>query len=142
MSSGHARSAAPASAADPSAQYREGLAKGELLLARCVDCDHRRLPPRLACPSCGSRRPARWERASGRGRIWSHVTFHKRYLPDGPDVPYTVVLVELEEGPRVIAAVTGFDDLELRVGLPVRARLEPRSRTPLRFEPSDTEETS
>jgi uncharacterized protein len=141
MSSAYSRSGAPATAADPSAPYREALEKGELLLARCVECEHARLAPRTACPSCGSRRPPRWERASGRGRIWSHVTFHKRYLPDGPEVPYTVVLVELEEGPKVISALTGLEGRELRVGLPVRARLVPGSHMPLRFEPTDTEET-
>jgi hypothetical protein len=107
--------------ADALAAYREGLARGELLVTRCPDCGHHQLPSRPVCPACSSRRPGEWVAVSGRGTVWSYVVFHKRYLADGPGTPYNVAVVQLDEGPRLITSVSAG---ELRVGLPVQAVFE------------------
>ena len=120
---------------DVLAAYREGLARGELLVTRCPDCGHLQLPPRPVCGRCSSVRPAEWVPVSGRGRVWSFVVFHKRYLADGPETPYAVAVVKLDEGPRLITNVITDDPAGLRVEEAVEAVFE-RGESPLvKFKP-------
>ncbi len=47
--------------------------------------------------------------ASGRGRIFSYVVYHRVYHPGFADeVPYAVAVIELDEGPRMISNVIGI----------------------------------
>jgi len=71
------------------------------------------------CPKCGSR-DMHWARLSGRGTVWSHCTFHRKYFPEfEADLPYNVALVELEEGPRLITNLIDVDRRDIRIGMPV-----------------------
>ena len=56
---------------------------------------------------------------SGRGEVYSFTTV--RDAPEGPSeqVPYTVALVRLEEGPLVTAQLTDLDQQDVEIGLPV-----------------------
>ena len=120
---------------DALAAYRDGLARGELLVTRCPDCGHLQLPPRPVCGKCSSARPGEWVPVSGRGRVWSFVVFHKRYLADGPETPYAVAVVKLDEGPRLITNVIADDPGDLRVDQAVEAVFE-RGESPLvKFKP-------
>ncbi len=87
---------------DPdSAPFWEGTAAGELRVQVCVHCGQRRMPPRPMCFRCRSLE-ARWERLSGRGRIWSFVIAHPPLLPAyEAHAPYNVVVVECEEDPAI-----------------------------------------
>jgi uncharacterized OB-fold protein len=93
----------------------EAAARGELAVPRCRECGLAFWPGGPVCPACLSW-AVEWERCSGRGRVTSWVRFHKRYW-EGAEVPYVVVLVELEEGPRLISGWAS--DEEPRVGAPV-----------------------
>jgi uncharacterized OB-fold protein len=46
----------------------------------------------------------------------------QRYFPafEG-DIPYVVAFVQLEEGPRLMATVTGCDPADLRCDMPLEA---------------------
>ena len=55
------------------------------------------------CPTC-STLGTEWVEASGRGSIYSWVIAHHAAHPAFADqVPYNIVLVELEEGPRMVS---------------------------------------
>ena len=57
---------------------------------------------------------------SGRGKVFSFVTFHRVYRPAfAQDVPYVVALVELEEGPRVLTNILGISHEDVRCEMPV-----------------------
>lgn len=100
------------------APYWEGLTAGELRFQRCGDCRNAWLPAREECPKCLSDTVS-WEPAAGRGRIVSWVVYHQAVHPAFADrVPYTVAVVELEEGPRLISGVDASDDA-LAIELPV-----------------------
>lgn len=94
---------------------------GRLLVQRCTSCGTLRHPPGPACAECHS---FEWDtvEASGRGTVYSYVVVHHPQTPMF-EYPLPVVLVELEEGVRVVSNVldVGPDDLE--VGLPVVAEL-------------------
>ncbi len=82
--------------------FTEGLARGQLRYQRCADCGAAQTLSRLACTACGSERLA-WHDASGRGTVLA-ASVISRAPSDAfrPLVPYTLVMVELAEGPRVV----------------------------------------
>src|SRR5262245_3236217 len=84
----------------PNAEFYAWAARGELRLQRCADCGTWRHPPRHRCASCGSV-AATWERVTGRGKVFSWTITHQQLDPAFA-VPYAVVIVELEEGPRLV----------------------------------------
>jgi uncharacterized OB-fold protein len=69
------------------------------------------------CPKC---RSLDWEaiESSGRGTVYSYVMPHQPRFPFF-DYPYVVVLVELEEGVRLVSNLTGIDPPDVTVGMPV-----------------------
>lgn len=82
--------------------YTEGLAQGQLRYQRCEDCGAAQTLSRLACGACGSERLA-WHQASGHGTVLA-ASVVSRAPSDAfrPLVPYTLVLVALDEGPHVV----------------------------------------
>ncbi|MFJ4977598.1 Zn-ribbon domain-containing OB-fold protein [Streptomyces coeruleorubidus] len=83
------------------APFWEYAARGELRVQACSGCGELRFPPRPCCPHCQSFE-AEWRRVSGRGRLWSYVVPHPPLLPGYAElVPYNVVVVELDEAPRI-----------------------------------------
>lgn len=109
---------------DPSplgAPYWEGANRDQLLIQRC-DCGHVFHPPLPACPACGSRDWC-WQPASGRGSVFSYTVVHLAAHPDfGAHVPYVAALVELEEGPRMVADILDVEPEDVHIGMPLRVR--------------------
>jgi len=68
-----------------------------------------------------------WQETSGRGRIYSFVVYHRVYHPAfEQDVPYTVAIVELDEGPRLLANIVGTPADAIRCDMRVRVVFEER----------------
>jgi hypothetical protein len=85
-------------------------ADGHLLLRHCAACDTW-YPAWLDFCSADYTHELGWRRASGGGRLFSWVTYHKHYdLPRDLPVPYTVGLVVLAEGPRTVGIVHAAAD--------------------------------
>jgi uncharacterized OB-fold protein len=99
------------------------LARGELRLQRCAACGTWRHPPRIRCAHCGSLEVT-WERASGRGRVYSWTVTHRAVDPAFTP-PYAILVVELEEGPRLVGNLRGLEPSELVLDLPVVVEIEP-----------------
>ena len=82
--------------------YWDGVAAGQLRLQSCSACGALRHYPRLLCDRCYSD-GVEWQTASGRGRVHSWTVAHHPYHPAFvTEVPYTLVIVDLEEGPRAL----------------------------------------
>jgi uncharacterized OB-fold protein len=96
--------------------FWEGIAAGTLLLQRCR-CGRLRHPPGPVCPACHS---FEWEAvaASGRGRVYSYAVAHHPAIPPF-QYPNPIGLVELEEGPRIVARLVGVDPDAIRIGMAV-----------------------
>lgn len=94
--------------------------RGELRMQRCTACGHWAWPPVPRCEACDSD-TFTWTQFSGRGRVRSYCTFERSYYPQCP-APWTVILVELEEGVLFISDPADLPTDELRDGLPVRLR--------------------
>lgn len=111
------------------AQYYERAARDGLHLQRCTACNAWRHPPRFSCASCGSPEWS-WQPASGRGRVFSWTVTHRAVDPALADaVPYAVVVVEMEEGVRLVGNIAGDEDSVLELDLPVVVDLDRRSDT-------------
>ena len=82
--------------------FWEGTRAGELRLQRCDACAHVYFPPRPFCPQCGGREVS-VQRASGRAALYSYV-IHHRAAP-GFVPPYSIAVVQLEEGPRMMTNI-------------------------------------
>lgn len=84
------------------AHFWTGTREGVLLIQRCRDCENRYFPPRPFCPRCSSRRVEPFA-ASGRASLLSYA-ISARPAP-GLAAPYSIAIVELEEGPRMMTNV-------------------------------------
>jgi uncharacterized OB-fold protein len=82
--------------------FWDGTNAGELRLQRCDACAHAYFPPRPFCPKCASRKVS-WFKASGRAILYSYV-IHHRPAP-GFTPPYSIAVVELAEGPRMMTNI-------------------------------------
>jgi len=101
--------------------------ENRLVVQRCEGCGRRRFPPREICSECLCR-DARWVESGGRGTVVSFNVMHQVYHPAfAAEVPYAVVLVELEDGGRMIANVVDCPLDRLAIGMAVEAVFEKRS---------------
>jgi uncharacterized OB-fold protein/acyl dehydratase len=94
-----------------------GTAAGELRIQSCGDCGALRHPPGPMCMQCGSPNP-RYVVAAGTGEVFSYVVHHHPPVP-GKRLPIVIALVELTEGVRVLAEMTGVEPGQVEIGLPV-----------------------
>lgn len=97
----------------PLAAWRAHLADGRLMLQRCADCQRFVFYPRVLCPFCASESLS-WERAGERGGVVHAVTVVARKDKDGG--PYNVVLVDLDEGVRMMSRVVDQAPDDVRIG--------------------------
>lgn len=105
--------------------YQRLAATGQLHVQRCRACGQWSHPPRYLCPNCFSRD---YELApvSGRGRVYSHTVSHVSAEPYWRDrVPYVTLVVELEQGVRLVASARDIGPDQVRIGMPVVVGVEP-----------------
>ena len=106
------------------APYWDGLNEHRLRLQRCADCGKVRHYPRPMCDACHSLQ-VEWFNASGRGNVHSWTVTHHAFHPGfRPDLPYTLVTVDLEEGVRMNAQLRRLAPGELRIGMPLKVDFE------------------
>jgi uncharacterized OB-fold protein len=102
--------------------FWEGLRERRLRIQRCPSCHRLQHPPTPMCSACRS-----FERdfvdACGRGTIHSFVVAHHPRIPPF-DTPNVIVLVDLEEGTRLVSRLVGVDPDEVRIGMPVEVDFE------------------
>ena len=115
-----------AASTGPEAQWRAALADGRFLLQRAVSSGTVFFPPRLAEPGTGDD-DIEWIEASGMGLVYSLTLVS----PKPPAEPYNVVLVDLDEGARLMSRVDGVAPDALRIGQRVRARIIEENGVPL-----------
>lgn len=93
-----------------------GVAEGRLLLQRCASCG---LLRRHGVPMCGACHSVTsdTQEASGRGTVHSWIVSHHPTEPDAE--PRIVVLVELEEGLRLVSNLVDAEAGEVANDAPV-----------------------
>lgn len=104
----------PTAASQP---FWDACQREQLMLPRCDACARLTYYPRIHCPHCGGR-ALTWERLSGRARVfsYSHVAVAFHGTDWASQLPYTVVLADLAEGPRMATRLLGEDREAVRGG--------------------------
>jgi uncharacterized OB-fold protein len=110
--------------------FREGLQQGELRYQACSACQAPQTLARYACRRCGSTQ-LEWRKAAGRGVVYAATLVARApYEEFRPLAPYTLALVDLDEGVRLM----GHAAPGLAIGDPVGVEFfQFAGRTLIRF---------
>lgn len=106
--------------------YWNAAREGRLVIRKCNTCGQLHFMPRYLCPACWSDN-LDWIDAAGTGRVHSFSVIRRASDPAfASRVPYVVALIELDEGPRMMANILGDDALDVAIGDPVKLTFEDR----------------
>lgn len=119
--------------------FWEGTRSRRLLLQHCNQCGYVRWPPAPICPECLSR-DGEWRDTATDGAVYSVAVYEHCYNQAfRDDIPYNVVLVELDAGPRMMSNLVGVPNEDVTVGMRVSGEFDQvdDDLTLLRFHPVD-----
>jgi len=109
---------------DQNRHFWTGGEHGELRFLCCRRCGMIIHPPVRLCPKdhCTKVEP---EAVSGRARVATYTVNHQPWMP-GPELPYVVAIVEIEEDPavRLTTNIVGCAPEEVHIGMPVEVVFE------------------
>lgn len=118
----------------PDQIFRAALDEGRVLLQRDPVSGTLFFFPRATIPGRGVGTPD-WVEVSGAGIVYSTTVSRRRPEQGGNR---NIAIIELIEGPRLMSQVTGIDPEEVKIGMPVHARIEHSEDGPvLRFAPAE-----
>ena len=88
--------------------YNEALKLNKLLALKCKECGSVTVPPKMVCRKCTSPDMEVIE-LTGKGKIQTFTTCN--VAPEGreDELPYVILLVELDEGAWIMGNLTGTD---------------------------------
>ncbi len=105
------------------APYWAGIEAGELRLQRCESCGAAVFYPRAVCPHCLGT-PLSWFTAAGTGSIYSYTVAHRAFGEFAGQAPFTVALVDLDEGVRMMTRIVDAGPGQVRIGARVRMTVD------------------
>jgi len=88
--------------------YNEALKQNKLLGLKCRSCGALTVPPKMVCQQCASPDMEVAE-LKGSGKIRTFTTVYVASEGREDEVPYTIVMVELDEGPWIMGNLDGID---------------------------------
>jgi uncharacterized OB-fold protein len=104
-------------------EYWRGLKRHQLLLPYCAECRIVKWPPRHRCLICGASQTV-WKQREAVGVVHTFSVVHRPFnAAYAAWVPYTVVVVDIQAGVRLLGRLLEVPEL-VRVGLPVIAYFE------------------
>ena len=98
---------------------------GELRFQRCNACKAWRHVPRVMCAECSSMDWS-WDRSSGRGHVFTWTVTAAPLHPGFKDAtPYAPVVIEMDEGVRIVSEMVDVKPEDLRIGMIVEVAFDP-----------------
>lgn len=103
--------------------FADYLHKGKLMGTKCKKCGEIYFPPRADCIKCMNDE-VYWIEFSGKGTLNSYTKIFA--APKGFEdmAPYTIGVVDLKEGGRLLSWVKDIPDSEIKIGM--RVKIVPR----------------
>ncbi|MCK5561516.1 MAG: Zn-ribbon domain-containing OB-fold protein [Thermoplasmata archaeon] len=100
--------------------FVEYLKDGKLKGTKCKKCDKVYFPPKADCTDCNSSE-VEWLEFSGNGKLQTYTIINAAPTGFEDQVPYTIGVIDLEEGGRLLAWFEKKDigEDELQVGMNV-----------------------
>lgn len=103
----------------PEAKFNAYLAEGKFMIQRSASSGKHVFYPRTVAPGTGEA-DLEWVEASGTGTVYA-TTVNRQRPEKGGD--YNVALIDLAEGPRMMARVEGVAAANVVVGMKVKAKI-------------------
>lgn len=100
-------------------EFREAMAAGKWRIQKSPSTGAYVYYPREIAPGSGAD-DLEWVEPSGLGTLYSYTIVNRRAEQGGP---YNVILVDLDEGPRMMARLEGVENDAIEIGARVKARL-------------------
>ena len=105
-------------------EFYDFCRQGELRFQRCSNCNAFRHVPREICSECNSF-DWQWVASSGRGSVYSWTVVERALHPDFIDAtPMAPVIIELEEGVRMLSNIVNMAPQNLTMGMPVQVEFK------------------
>lgn len=96
------------------------LKDGRLMGSACSNCGATNFPPRADCADCLSG-DFEYHEVSGRGTVYTYSVIAAAPTGFDDEVPYTIVVVDLEEGGRLLAWLgDSIEPDDIRIGMSVQ----------------------
>ena len=96
--------------------YNEALKENKLLGLKCQACGAITVPPKMVCRQCTSP-DLEISELKGSGKIRTFTTVFVAAEGREEELPYTIVMVELDEGPWIMGNLAGIDPKEASMEL-------------------------
>ena len=88
--------------------YSEALKQNKLLGLKCKTCGAITVPPKMVCRQCASPDMTVIE-LKGSGKILTFTTVYVAAEGREAEIPYVIVMVQLEDGPWMMGNLEGID---------------------------------
>jgi hypothetical protein len=88
--------------------YNEALKQNKLLGLKCLACGAITVPPKMVCRQCASP-DMKIVELKGNGKIRTFTTVFVGAEGREGEVPYIIVMVELDDGPWIMGNLEGID---------------------------------
>ena len=100
--------------------FWDGAKRHEFMAYKCLNCG-RYYWPAIDCMACDKPEMA-WVKVSGKGEVYTFTIMHQVYHPawEG-EIPYNITWVKLDEGPIIVANITGCKNEAIYIGMRVVA---------------------
>ncbi len=99
-------------------QFYKFIVQGKLMAGKCSRCGKIHLPPRPVCDSCYGIDFA-WTEVLGKGKLLTYTIIHVAPPQFQALAPYTVGIVQLENGLKLPGMISGAAENSLKVGMEV-----------------------
>lgn len=109
----------PESDDGPLYTWQNALNAGRFTLQYCLECKHHIFYPRVICPHCGAS-SLKWVQSQGTGTVYSATVIARRPEKGGQ---YNVVLVDLDEGVRLMSRVEMIAPEAVSIGMRVQHQI-------------------
>lgn len=118
----------------PEARFKAFLAEGRFMIQRSRSTGVHVFYPRVAAPGTGET-DLEWVAPSGLGTVYATTVTRQRPEQGGD---YNIALIDLDEGPRLMARVDGIAADAVAIGMRVRASVgEIKGEPAVIFQPED-----
>jgi hypothetical protein len=95
-----------------------GARQHELMAYQCATCGTFYAMP-VDCLQCGNPQMS-WVKVSGRAEVFTFCVYRRSFHPAwDKDIPYNVAYVKLAEGPVMMTSITGCENKDIYIGMPV-----------------------
>jgi hypothetical protein len=99
-------------------QFYKFLQQSKLMAGKCLKCGKIHLPPRPLCDNCYSTE-FQWVEISGKGKLLTYSVIHVAPPQFQSLTPYTVGIIELDDGLKIPGMIQNLKQEQLKIGMPL-----------------------